>query len=287
MSRHDKPGNLLITGTSTGIGAACALELDRLGHTVFAGVRKAEDGQRLKAQASSRLQTLILDVTDSAAVAQAAARVADATGSAGLQGLVNNAGIIVPGPLELIPPDEFRRQFDVNVLGTHAVTQAMLPLVRAGHGRIVIVSSISGQVTPPFLGAYAASKHALEAMADALRMELRSWKIPVSLIQPDNVATPIWDKFQTLAEELLAREPDEVGRQYAADMVNVCQASEKMGRTGMPVTKVVAAVRHALLARRPRTRYPLGFRTRLAIWAVARLADRLMDRFMLGAMGLR
>ncbi len=287
MNHVTKPRTILITGASTGIGAACALELDRLGHTVYAGVRKAEDGQRLRDQATSRLQPMLLDVTDPAAIRSAAESIAAAVGPRGLQGLVNNAGIIVPGPLELLPAEDFRRQFEVNVLGTQAVTQAMLPLVRSGQGRIVIVGSIAGRVTPPFMGAYAATKHALEAVADALRMELRMWQIPVSLVQPDNVATSIWGKFQDSAEALMGRMPGEVGRKYAAELIRAREAGEKMGAKGMPVAKVVAAIRHALLAPQPKSRYPLGLRTRLAIWAAGRLSDRLMDYFMRDSMGLK
>lgn len=287
MDRQVKPGAFLITGTSSGIGEACAVELDRLGHTVFAGVRKAEDGQRLLEKTSSRLKPVILDVTDPNSIRAAAETIGAAVGSRGLQGLVNNAGIIVPGPLELLPIEDFRRQFEVNVMGTQAVTQAMLPLIRAGRGRIAIVGSICGRVTPPLMGAYAATKHALEALTDALRMELRLWRIPVALIQPDSVATSIWDKFQAGAEQLLSRVPGEVGRKYAADVIHAREAGEKMGASGMPVAKAVAAVCHAMLAPHPKTRYPLGFRTRLAIWAAGRLGDRLMDRFMLQSMGLK
>lgn len=176
--------SVVITGASTGIGAACALELDRRGFRVFAGVRKAADGLRLHEQASRWLAPLMIDVTDATSIAEAAKTVAAALDGGPLTGLVNNAGIVVGGPLETLPPSEFRRQLDVNVVGQLLVTQAFLPLLRAGRGRIVNIGSFSGRVGVPYSGAYAASKHALKAMTDSLRIELRRWKISVSTVEP-------------------------------------------------------------------------------------------------------
>jgi NAD(P)-dependent dehydrogenase (short-subunit alcohol dehydrogenase family) len=266
----DRPA-LLITGASSGIGAACALELADRKFRVFVGVRKMEDAQRLQSRSGGELLPLLLDVTDAEAIGAAAAQVAAAVGTAGLAGLVCNAGIAVPGPLELLPTSDFRRQLEVNVLGTHAVIQAMLPLLRIARGRIVIVGSISGFITPPCFGAYAASKHALEAVADALRMELRDAHIAVSIVEPDVVATPIWDKLDRAAAELGG------GDGYADDMAAVRKASARNRSGAMPASRVVAAVRHALCSRRPKTHYPVGFRTRLARWARGWLPARIMD----------
>jgi len=277
---------VLITGASTGIGAACALDLDGQGLRVFAGVRKPADGERLRGQASGRLSTVMLDVTDTAAIASALEVVAEGVGPAGLAGLVNNAGIIVPGPLEYLPTDRFRDQLEVNVLGTHAMCRACLPLLRQARGRIVILGSISGKVAPPYLGAYAASKHALEAVADALRVELRQWGIRVSIIEPDSVATPIWDKLQTAADDLDQRADPAIWRLYHEDLAKMRKAGRRLDRRAMPVDRVVAAVRHALLARRPKSRYPLGFRTRLATWSAGLIDERTRDWFMLRMMGI-
>lgn len=281
------PPAVLITGTSTGIGAACALELDGRGWRVFAGVRKEADAQRLRSQASDRLLPVMIDVTDQASVREAAETVGRAVGPSGLAGLVNNAGIVVPGPLELLPVERLRRQFEVNVLGHLSVTQAMLPLLRAAPGRIVNVGSIAGRIAPPYMGAYAASKHALEAVTDAWRLELRKWGIHVAIVEPDAVATPIWDKFQTDADELAGEVPPAVCQLYADDLVQMREAASRMDKTGMPVAKVVRAVCHALTARRPKTRYPLGWRTWLGVWAFNRIPDRLRDWIMLRTMGVR
>jgi NAD(P)-dependent dehydrogenase (short-subunit alcohol dehydrogenase family) len=185
---------VLVTGASTGIGQACASRLVREGCRVFAGVRRAEDGERLSAAEPERLQWLLLDVTDAAQIAAAAEAVSRQVGEHGLAGLVNNAGIAIGGPLEFVTPDALRRQFEVNVIGLHAVTAAFLPLLRRGNGRIVHMGSISGRIASPFIGPYTASKHAVEGLTDSLRLELAPEGIHVSVIEPGQVRTPIWDK---------------------------------------------------------------------------------------------
>jgi NAD(P)-dependent dehydrogenase (short-subunit alcohol dehydrogenase family) len=254
---------------------------------VFAGVRNPADGERLREESAGRLEPVLLDVTDDEAVRRVAADIDQRVGSAGLTGLVNNAGILVAGPWELLSSADVRRQMEVNVLGTHAVTQALLPSVRRASGRIVLIGSISGRVAPPYFGAYAASKHALEAMADTLRMELKPWRISVSLVQPDAVKTVIWSKSDREAALAVGQAPSEARDLYDANMRRMREANLRMSRTGMPVSAVVSAVRHALVARRPKPRYPVGSRTGLAIWAVSRLPTSVMDWFMMRAMGLR
>lgn len=288
MQTSATPGPaVVITGASTGIGAACALEMDRRGWRVFAGVRVAADGQRLLEQASPRLTPVRIDVSDQESVAGAAERVAAAVGAAGLAGLVNNAGIAVAGPLELLPLDLVRRQLEVNVIGQVAVTQAMIPLLRAGRGRIVNISSISGLVGAPYLGPYAASKHALEALSDALRVELRAWGIAVSVVEPGNVKTPIWQKAQDQARDLLRDLPAQAESLYGPDIAAMQQATARMAAGGMPVWRVVRAVVHALTARRPKTRYPVGLQTRLAACFWPLLGDRMRDWIMRRELGLR
>jgi len=270
---------VLITGSSTGIGAACALDLDARGFRVFAGVRSEGDGERLRSRGSQRLSPVRIDVTEPETVRAAAEQVSAAVGEAGLAGLVNNAGVLVCAPIELVDLDLFRRQLEVNVIGVVAATQAFLPLVRAARGRIVNVGSISGRVVAPCFGPYAASKFALEALTDALRVELRKWDIFVSIVEPDTVRTPIWDKLEKQPGEHFVHTLE----LYDDELRALRKATYALGKTGMPVERVVRAVRHALSARRPKTRYAVGVRTHLAFWAARHLPDRLRDWFILRA----
>ncbi len=274
-------GAVVVTGASTGIGAACARSLDRLGFRVFAGVRRPEDGEALARQASQRLTPLLLDVTDGASIAAATEVVAQAVGGAGLAGLVNNAGIAVAAPLEFAPLDEVRRQLEVNTIGPLAVTQAFLPLLRAGHGRIVNVGSIGGLVASPFTGPYSASKFALEALTDSLRMELRPWGLHVCIVAPGVVATPIWAKSVAVADQLLQALPREAHELYGAAMDAVRTNAMRTAQSGAGIAPeaVARAVAHALTARRPKTRYLVGPDARvgaLAAYIPARLRDRLI-----------
>lgn len=278
---------VLITGASSGIGAACVLDLASRGMRVYAGIRRPEDGERLVSQADGEVSPVILDVTDQPSINAAAGRIQEEMGTAGLAGLVNNAGILVSAPLEFVSADQFRRQFEVNVFGTVAVTQAVLPLLRTAHGRIVTIGSIAGRAAPPYFGPYAATKHALEGLTDSLRMEVRHWGIEVALIQPDAVATPIWGKLDSAPERQTVQLTPEARELYGDDVDAMTLASRKMDRRGMPVKRVVDAVRHALTARRPKTRYPIGFRTHLAAWAVSRIPDRIRDWYMLRELGMK
>lgn len=268
---------VVITGASTGIGAACALYLDRLGWRVFAGVRKPADGEALRQQASDRLTPLLLEVTDAAAITAAADAVTTAVGEAGLTGLVNNAGITRGGPLEFLPVAELRQQFEVNVIGQIAVTQAFLPLLRQGPGRVVNMGSISGRVAMPFMGPYAASKFALEALTDSLRLELRSWGIHVAIIEPGPIATPIWQKSLTTADELTHTLPPAGYQLYQAAMARARQRLVKASQAGIPAEVVAELVAHALAAKRPKTRYPVGRGVRMAILLAKFAPDRLRD----------
>jgi NAD(P)-dependent dehydrogenase (short-subunit alcohol dehydrogenase family) len=279
--------SVLVTGASTGIGAACALDLDKLGFRVFAGVRKQADGEALQQQASQQLTPVILDVTLPDTIEQAAAKIEAAVGDDGLFGLVNNAGILVPGPLECVALADIRRQFEVNVFGVVSVTQAMLPLLRTARGRIINMGSISGKAAPPYLGAYSASKFALESITDVFRMELSRWQIDVSIIEPDTVATPIWGKLLDTTLNIGKHLPDTVRQLYEQDLRSMRKSSAKMEKTGMSVEYVLRAIRHALTARRPKTRYPVGFRTHLACWAARNLPVRTRDGFMRRAMGMK
>src|SRR5512140_3799828 len=179
---------VLVTGASTGIGRACVDRLVAGGWRVYASVRTRADADALAGAHAARVTPLIFDVTDLPAVRAAGERIAAERGEAGLQALVNNAGIAVAGPLEFLPPDELRHQLDVNVIGQVAVTQAVLPSLRKAHGRIVMIGSIAGRSALPFTGAYSASKYALEAITDAWRVELHPWSIDLVMIEPGAIA---------------------------------------------------------------------------------------------------
>ncbi len=277
---------VLVTGASSGIGEAIALALDSLEFHVFAGVRREADAAALRSRASSRLKPLILDVTDSGMIHRAAEAIRIETGSAGLYGLVNNAGIVVAGPLQFLPVDRVRRQFEVNVLGQLGVTQAMLPLIRAGSGRIINMGSISGHLATPFLGPYAASKHALEALSESLRVELRPWNIPVCIVDPGNVATPIWEKSKSAAEATVSQAPPEqqvLQAELYGAALNALRAYVSRVR-GMHVDHVVRAVNHALMSERPKARYFVKPSIRFSL-VLNLLPATLRDRIIMKELG--
>jgi NAD(P)-dependent dehydrogenase (short-subunit alcohol dehydrogenase family) len=266
----------LITGASTGIGAASALELARRGLHVFAGVRNACDGTRLSAQ-SNRITPVLIDVTDGGQITAAVESLGRALGDAGLSGLVNNAGIVVAGPLEFMPLDRLRRQFEVNLFGQIAVTQAFLPMLRKARGRIVNISSVNGRIAAPYIAPYSASKHAFEAMNNALRVELRAWGIRVILIAPGATTTPIWEKSISAADAL-GRELGIRGTgPYERDLEAMRQSILKAAASALPVESVVRCVTHALTARRPYARYSVGLKVNLLLRAHKWIPDRLWD----------
>lgn len=267
--------SVVVTGASTGIGEACALRLDRLGWRVFAGVRREADGQALRQKSSERLCPLFIDVTDEASIAQAAVQVRAAVGEAGLVGLVNNAGVAIGGPLEFVPIDELAWQFEVNVIGPVAVTQAFLPLLRQSRGRIVNMSSIGGRSASPFLGPYCASKFALEALSDSLRLELYPWGIDVALIEPGEIATPIWQKSKAVAERIIAKMPPQATALYGPAIDFMLKMITNAA--GIPADEVAQAVVHALTAPRPKIRYVVGKDARIRVW-LERLPTRWRDR---------
>lgn len=276
---------VVITGASTGIGAACATELARRGFRVFAGVRKPRDGERLKNE-SAMIKPLLLDVTDAGQIAVAAQTVERAVGDAGLSGLVNNAGIVVAGPLEILPLDLLRSQLEVNVVGQIAVTQAFLPLLRKARGHIVNMGSFNGRIAAPYMAPYAASKHALEALSDALRLELRAWGIRVSVIEPGATSTPIWDKSLAAAEAWADKANNPGMGLYASDLDAMRQATRKLAQAALPVNSVVRCVVHALTARRPWVRYPVGLRVNLLLRARNWVPDRIWDWIIERSLGL-
>jgi NAD(P)-dependent dehydrogenase (short-subunit alcohol dehydrogenase family) len=278
----------LVTGASTGIGRATALRLHAAGWHVLAGVRDAPAAQRLQAESddSGRLEPLTLDVTDAAHLAAAAARVQElaASDGSGLDALVNNAGIGVGGPLELIDAEDMRGQFEVNVFAPVALTQTLLPALRRARGRVVFVSSIGGRVATPFLAPYSASKHAVEAIADALRVELLSSGVQVALIEPGSVATPIWDKGREQAQRVSI--PQELNPYYGHVVAAMERTIEQTERRGIPPEQVAAMIARALSARRMRSRYPVGRDAKATLLLRRLLPDRTLDRVLKRALGV-
>jgi NAD(P)-dependent dehydrogenase (short-subunit alcohol dehydrogenase family) len=282
----------LITGASTGIGRASTLRLAAKGWTVLAGVRDPVAGERLLAEAAGpgRIIPLPLEVTDSVQIAQAVARVEQesaqggASVSGGLDALVNNAGIGVGGPLELISQEDLRRQFDVNVLAQVAVTQALLPALRRAHGRIVFVSSIGGRVAMAFTAPYAASKHALEAFGDALRVELRTSNIQVALVEPGSVATPIWDKARTDAEAVSI--PPALEAVYGKVPAAMSKVLADTARRGVAPELVAETIERALTARRMKSRYVVGRDAKAMLIARRLLPDHVFDMVARRALGV-
>jgi NAD(P)-dependent dehydrogenase (short-subunit alcohol dehydrogenase family) len=216
-------------------------------------------------------------VTDGASIAEAARAVRQEVGGAGLSGLVNNAGIAVSGPLEFLPLDDLRHQLEVNVVGQVAVTQAMLPMLREGDGRIVFMGSIAGRMAMPFLGPYAASKFALEALTDSLRVELQPWGLHVAIVEPGSIATPIWAKSKAAVDGLTARLPPDAGQRYGAAMGALIKIAASAANRGIPADVVAQAVAHALTSDRPRTRYVIGTDARIRARVAPFLPDRLRD----------
>jgi NAD(P)-dependent dehydrogenase (short-subunit alcohol dehydrogenase family) len=278
-------GAALISGASTGIGRACAEHLDQLGFTVFAGVRKQSDADSLSGGGRKRIRPLMLDVTDAGSIA-AAMRTVEEASPAGLAGLVNNAGVSVGGPLEFVTLDDLRRQLEVNFIGQVAVTQAALPALRKARGRIVNMTSIGGRLASPFLGPYNASKFALEAVTDALRIELRQFGIEVAAVEPGAVATPIWEKGRASAEQATADMPPEALSLYRAGFEAISKFISLGERTGVPPLEVARAVGHALTANRPKTRYVVGRDAKVRLLLTRLLPPRAMDRLVVRAMGL-
>jgi NAD(P)-dependent dehydrogenase (short-subunit alcohol dehydrogenase family) len=277
---------VVVTGASTGIGAACALHLDRLGFTVFAGVRNSQDGTSLQRQGVSGLTPLLLDVTDDALIRKSQVIVAEKVGSGGLYGLVNNAGIAVVGPLEAVPIPDLRRQLEINVIGQVAVTQAFLPLIRQARGRIVNMGSIAGRGAMPLMGPYSASKFALESMTDALRLELQQWGIEVAIVEPGAIATPIWEKSGKGATDLEAAMPLEMRSRYAALAAAVRKVVGEASARAIAPDAVAQAVEHALTASRPKTRYLVGTDAKLRALMIKLLPDRVSDAVLTWALKL-
>ena len=253
------PRNILITGASTGIGRATATLLAKNQMQVFAGVRKERDAESLRSEGIRTLHPVIIDVTDEETIDAAIAFVGDQVGEAGLYGLINNAGVALGGPIEFLEIDVWRKQFDVNVIGTITMVQRSLPLLRqAENSRIINVGSIAGLIGAPLIGPYSASKHAVEAFTSSLRLELARWNIFTTVVAPGNVNTPIWDKAETDRDALLGQLGDLERERYGQQIIDMCEYGVRTGRKGVSAEYVAAVIERALMVRRPKHRYLVG-----------------------------
>lgn len=274
---------VLVTGASTGIGRATALRLDAAGWRVFAGVRKEEDARALREAASPNLAPLLVDVTDADQIAAAAATIDAEPG--GLDGLVNNAGVAMPSPLETIPIDDFRRQVEVNLTAHVAVTQAMLPAIRRARGRVVFISSLGGRVAFPMTGAYHAAKFGIEAVGDVFRQELRPWGIAVSIVEPGSIDTPIWDRGEATADEIGSRSPQGEAL-YGKAIEAYRRVVKSTAERGIPPEKVAKTIEHALTSRHPRSRYLVGIDAKVQARIRPLIPTPVWDRIVARTMGL-
>lgn len=267
----------LVTGASTGLGYSITEMLVRNGWMVYAGVRSDHDAQKILANFSPNTVPVRLDVTRPDQIRLAQEIVENERGKNGLQGLINNAGIAVTGPMEFLSLEDIRLQLEVNFLGQVAVTQAFLPQIRLGNGRIINMSSISGRVAMPFFGPYAASKFAFEAFSDSLRIELKPWNIHVALIEPGAINTPIWEKSLEKTYERLEKLPQTAFNFYGKYIEEILDKASRTGAHGAPPENVSTAVLHALVSPSPKTRYLIGKRIYWAALFVKFAPDFLRD----------
>ena len=274
--------NVLITGASGGVGTALTRALDEAGWRVFAGVRSPDAAVAME-DLGGDVTAVQLDLTDDESIRRAAATVASEVGGQGLAGLVNNAGIIVQGPLELVPVHALRRQFEVNVIGQIAVTQAFLPLLRRGTGTLVNMGAATGRVTVPMLGPISASKTALESLTDALRMELKHQGVGVTIIEPGAMETSIFDKAAASGAADGYAGSEATRRLYAGALEAVSERME--GQSASPVDGVVKTVVKALSSGDPDPRYVVG-RDAGQLVMLRHFPQGLRDRLLMNNMGL-
>jgi NAD(P)-dependent dehydrogenase (short-subunit alcohol dehydrogenase family) len=268
---------IVITGTSTGIGKACALHLDKLGFNVYAGVRKQADGDKLKREASARLTPIILDVTDVESIAAAVRFIEKETGGE-VFGLINNAGIGLSGALEVTPVDEIRKLMEVNVIGLFAVTQAFIPMLRKSKGRIINIGSTSSLLASPGASVYCASKFAVRAITDSLRVELKPFDMKVILVAPGAIESEIWKKGKAYKEKLRKTISPEIFHLYAP----LIKFGEKINAEikKIPADEVAKDVAHAFTASKPKSYYIVGSDAKGAA-KVAKLPKGLLDWIIL------
>ncbi|MBP2453739.1 SDR family NAD(P)-dependent oxidoreductase [Mycolicibacterium lutetiense] len=273
--------SVLVTGAARGIGKAMVEHLAASGWDVIAGVRSESDGAAVTGLNPQRISSVILDVTNADHLAALPAALPQR-----LDAVVNNAGIVVAGPIETLSPEDWRKQLDVNVIGQFAVTRAVLPKLRASRGRAIFISSVNGQLSSPLLGAYAASKFALEAAADALRIEVRPWGVRVAVVEPAQTDTDMWRTADDMVVELetsMSAEYRALYDKHIAGMKKFIPMSKKMA---VPTSNVVAVVEEALTARRPRARYLVGLGSKLQVSIMRSIPAALRDRVIARVAGV-
>lgn len=268
---------VLITGTSTGIGRACALQLDKLGFTVYAGVRRSEDAKALKKKASERLKPIIMDVTDESSITNAVAQIKSETGGR-IDGLINNVGVGIGGALEVTPLDEIQKLMNINVIGLLAVTKAFIPMLRESKGRIINIGSTSGYLAFPGASVYSASKFAVRAITDALRLELHHFGIKVILLSPGAIESAIWDKGATYREGLQAKADPKIAPLYSTLRRFGDSLYTDMKR--IPALEVANVAAEALTNKHPKRYYIVGKDAKGAKKATY-LPTSILDRIIL------
>ena len=262
----------LVTGASRGIGKGIVEHLAARGWDVIAGVRSQQDADAVTKLAPQRISSVILDVTSADDIAALEGSLPDR-----LDAIVNNAGIAVGGAMETLSSDEWRKQLEINVIGALAVTRAVLPRLRKSRGRIVFISSVNGRLSMPLVGAYAASKFALEAAADALRMELNPWKIRVIVVEPAQTDTDMWRTADTMVEDLEAGLSADHRSLYAKHIAGFKKMIPVSQRIAVPTEKVSAVVEEALTAKRPRARYIVGLGPKAQVALMSVMPTKMRD----------
>lgn len=268
--------SVLVTGASRGIGKTIATHLAASGWDVIAGVRTEADGARLRAE-DSRLTPVMLDVTDENHIAAL-----DHSLPEQLDAVVNNAGVAIGGPMETVPPGELRRQLDINVVGPIAVTQAVLPRLRNSRGRVVFISSLNGKIAFPLFGPYCASKFAIEAAADSLRIELKPWGIHVCLVEPAQTDTDMWRTADATVDDTVAAMTDDARQLYHRHLEGLKKSIPLSQKIAVPPEKVARVVEKALTARHPRARYVVGLGPKLQLALITALPTGTRDRVLRG-----
>jgi NAD(P)-dependent dehydrogenase (short-subunit alcohol dehydrogenase family) len=282
MSQLEKKGAVLVTGSSGGIGSALVRQLDDLGWQVFAGVRSLEAGRRL-AEGRKNIIPVELDVCDEKSIATASEEVSRHVKQAGLFALINNAGLSADGPLELLPIETLRKQFEVNVIGQVAVTQAFLPLLRLAKGRVINIGGVAGRMTLPMYGALSASKAALDSLSNAFRMELKYQGVAVSYIEPGGLQNDFFKK----SAEAANRSGYSGNRETQQIYTQAIQVSTKAlaASKAEPVSVALAAIVKALSSSQPAPRYVVGSQAKMSA-LLAKLPTRLRERLIMSAFGL-
>lgn len=286
MTQNSLDRAIVVTGASTGIGRAAVAKAVREGAHVFASVRKEADAESLRGEFGAAVTPLLFDVADEAAVRAGASQVAAALGNKRLYGLVNNAGIAVPGPLLHLDTDDLRRQFEINLFGVHNVTRAFADLLGADKervgapGRIVMISSVGGQNGSPFVGPYSASKFALEGYSQSLRRELMLYGIDVIVIGPGAIATPIWDKAE--GEDLKRFSNTD----YAPAVERVADYMLAQGKQGLPPSDVGDLIWLCLSDPKPKVRYAILRKPFMDARLPRLLPPRMVDNIIAKRLGL-